>query len=70
MVAYGLISISMVEMIEVVRMVFGPQHHTICWIQMFWRNGPTQGAILQLDAIIIFRVGIKVCLLGISAFLL
>ena len=53
---YGLISFSVIELIEVIRMVFGPLNQSICWFQMFWRNGPVQGAILELDAIIIFRV--------------
>ena len=53
---YGLISFSIIEMIEVIRMVFGPLNQSLCWFQMFWRNGPVQGAILELDAIIIFRV--------------
>ena len=53
---YGLISVPLVEMIEVIRMIFGPLNPWICWFQMFWRNGPTQGAMLELDAIIIFRV--------------
>ena len=53
---YGLISVSLVEMIEVIRMIYGPLNPSICWFQMFWRNGPTQGAMLALDAIIIFRV--------------
>ena len=52
---YGLISFSVIEMIEVIRMVFGPLNQSICWLQMFWRNGPVQGAILELDAIIMFR---------------
>ena len=55
-IIYGLISISLVEMIEVIRMIFGPLNPCICWFQMFWRNGPAQGAMLALDAIIIFRV--------------
>ena len=55
-IIYGLISVSFVEMIEVIRMIFGPLNQFICWFQMFWRNGPTQGAMLELDAIIIFRV--------------
>ena len=54
---YGLISLSLVEMIEVIRMIYGPLNPYICWFQMFWRNGPLQGALLELDAIIIFRVG-------------
>ena len=55
-IVYGLISVSLVEMIEVIRMIYGPLNRSICWFQMFWRNGPTQGAMLELDAIIIFRV--------------
>ena len=55
-IIYGLISVSLVEMIEVIRMICGPLSPCICWFQMFWRNGPTQGAMLGLDAIIIFRV--------------
>ena len=55
-ILYGLISVSLVEMIEVIRMIYGPLNPSICWFQMFWRNGPTQGAMLELDAIIIFRV--------------
>jgi hypothetical protein len=55
-IIYGLISLSLVEMIEVIRMIFGPLNPCICWFQMFWRNGPLQGALLELDAIIIFRV--------------
>ena len=55
-IIYGLISISLVEMIEVIRMICGPLNPCICWFQMFWRNGPAQGAMLELDAIIIFRV--------------
>ena len=55
-IIYGLISVLLVEMIEVIRMIFGPLNPWICWFQMFWRNGPTQGAMLELDAIIIFRV--------------
>ena len=55
-IIYGLISLSLVEMIEVIRMIYGPLNPYICWFQMFWRNGPLQGALLELDAIIIFRV--------------
>ena len=55
-IMYGLVSVSLVEMIEVIRMIYGPLNPSICWFQMFWRNGPTQGAMLQLDAIVIFRV--------------
>ena len=55
-IMYGLVSVSLVEMIEVIRMIYGPLKPSICWFQMFWRNGPTQGAMLQLDAIVIFRV--------------
>ena len=55
-IIYGLISLSLVEMIEVIRMIYGPLNPCICWFQMFWRNGPLQGALLELDAIIIFRV--------------
>ena len=55
-IIYGLISVSLVEMIEVIRMIYGPLNPIICWFQMFGRNGPVQGAMLELDAIIIFRV--------------
>ena len=57
---YGLMSLTTIEMIEVIRMIFGPLPPTVCWFQSFWRNGPTQGAILKLDAIVIFRVSIYV----------
>ena len=56
---YGLISLSTIELIEVIRMIFGPLPQYVCWFQSFWRNGPTQGAMLQLDAILIFRVSIS-----------
>ena len=55
-IIYGLISVPLVEMIEVIRMICGPLNPYMCWFQMFWRNGPIQGAMLALDAIIIFRV--------------
>ena len=56
LIFYGLISLTIVEMIEVTRMIFGPLPQSMCWFQSFWRNGPTQGAILQLDVIVFFRV--------------
>ena len=56
-IIYGIISVPLVEIIEVIRMIYGPLNASICWFQMFLRNGPIQGAMLELDAIIIFRVG-------------
>ena len=51
----GLISLSVIELIEVFRMIFGPLPSSICWFQSFFRNGPTMGSLLHLNAIIIFR---------------
>ena len=53
---YGLITLTIIDLIQVIRMVFGPLSEYVCWIEIFWRNGPTQGAILCLDVIIVFRV--------------
>ena len=52
----GLISLSTIEIIEVIRMIFGPLPTYICWFQSFWRNGPTVGCVLFLDANVLFRV--------------
>ena len=61
---YGLITLTIIDLIQVIRMVFGPLSEYVCWIEIFWRNGPTQGAILCLDVIIVFRVIITLCCLG------
>lgn len=52
----GLLALPIIEIIEVTRMIFGPLHFSICWFQSLWRNGPTHGAMLHLNAIVIFRV--------------
>ena len=53
---YGMIFITLIEMIEVFRMLFGPLNSKICWLQSYFRNGPILGATLCLDALVLFRV--------------
>ena len=52
----GLVSITLFQKIEVIRMIYGPLPVAICWMQSFLRNGPTVGVILYLDMIMIFKV--------------
>ena len=53
---YGMIFITLIEIIEVFRMLFGPLNSKICWLQSYFRNGPILGATLCLDALVLFRV--------------
>ena len=52
----GCISLSFIDVIEVLRLMFGPLPPSLCWLQSFWRNGPTVGCVLFLDANVIYRV--------------
>ena len=52
----GLISIPIIQFIEVLRMLFGPLPKSLCWFQSLWRNCPTVASLIFLDLIVIFRV--------------
>ena len=53
---HGLLFVNMFQLIEIIRMIYGPLHSFICWMQAFLRNGATVGIILYLDMIVIFKV--------------
>lgn len=53
---HALIGLTLIELIEILRMIWGPLHHSICWFQIFIRNGPFNGAILHINVNVFFRV--------------